>query len=73
MRRGKATEDVRTKVSIETFACIAAEASIRHCHPNEVVREILDSWADREFHRQTLVRERLEREGIAGQHGTPRE
>lgn len=59
-------KDLRVKFTPEAMALVRAEAAVRNCHPNEVVRDIVERWADHKLHVLSLADEDLRRQGYRG-------
>lgn len=55
MNGGIAERDLRAKISAKADQALAAVALARGLDKQEVVREILDQWADRVLHEANLL------------------
>ena len=55
--------DLRTKVVQRTNAVLEAHARARDCDKAEVIREVLDKWAEAEIHVATLIQRMTRSEG----------
>lgn len=58
--------DYRGRISVLADIAIDAKAKATGRERQEIVREILDAWADREVHGATLLQAALIAEGLSG-------
>ncbi|HEU6454128.1 MAG TPA: hypothetical protein VN201_01555 [Roseateles sp.] len=58
--------DFRGRISQLADAAIDAKAKSTGRERQEIVREILDAWADREVHGASLLLEALQSKGLSG-------
>lgn len=61
--------DLRTKVIQQTNAVLEAHARARDIDKAEVMREVLDKWADEQIHVATLIQRLTRSEGGSGEGG----
>jgi hypothetical protein len=61
--------DYRGRISQLADAAIDAKAKATGRERQEIVREILDSWAEREVHGATVLLEALQSKGLSGSVG----
>jgi hypothetical protein len=62
--------DIRAKVTIEADIALEVECAALGKEKSELVREIIQGWAERRIHFATVLGRRLHAEGISG---NPRE
>lgn len=58
--------DYRGRISVLADIAIDAKAKATGRERQEIVREILDLWAEREVHGASLLQAALEAEGLSG-------
>lgn len=58
--------DLRAKVTAETDAVLLVESRITGRDRSEIVREILQEWAQQRIHAAKLLTSLLERDGLLG-------
>ena len=63
------TRDLRAKISVKADQALAAKALARNCDKQDVLREILDRWADEMWHDATLTVRLMSNEGKPGSGG----
>ena len=61
-----ADRDARTKISIEADAVLDAVAKSRGCDRADVLRDVIQRWADEHLHIASLIDLRLRAEGRKG-------
>jgi DNA-binding TFAR19-related protein (PDSD5 family) len=59
-------ELAKLRVSEETAAVLDGEAEANGQHTNELVRAILDEWAEKRVHALRLAHKRLKTRGLGG-------
>lgn len=59
--------DIRAKVGIETDIALEVECLTTGKDKSELVRDILQAWADHRIHAAHLLTRRLKAEGIGGE------
>lgn len=64
-----AERDLRAKISAKADQALAAVAHARGCEKQELVREVLDAWADRVVHEAKVVLRYQASEGEPGRAG----
>ncbi len=64
---GQELVDCRTKVSERVRQVITAHAQARGCDKSEVVREVLEEWAERQRRAATVLKNLEQREGGVGE------
>lgn len=57
---------VPIKIAPETLAILRSESEITGKHLNEVAREVLQAWADRQIHIASVRDKHLKRDGFEG-------
>lgn len=60
---------VPIKVTPETLAILRSESELTGKHQNEIAREVLQAWADRQVHIANMRHKHLTREGFSGIDG----
>ncbi len=65
---GEVLRDLRAKITPHADQVLAAVSMARGCDKQDLVRQILDEWADRVLHESTLVVRLAGREGKSGNH-----
>ena len=60
------TEDIRTKVTVETHSLITALAQVRGVNPEAIAREILEKWAEEQSSMLTVAHHRAKAKGSKG-------
>jgi hypothetical protein len=58
------------KIAPDTLAILRSEAELTGRHQNEVARQILAEWAERQVHVARIRNKHLKREGFAGIDGS---
>jgi hypothetical protein len=61
--------DLRAKISVKADQVLAGVAHARNCDKQELVRAIIDEWADRVLHECTVVASFTRGEGSGGSGG----
>lgn len=61
-----AERDLRAKISARADQVLAGVAHARGCEKQEIVRQILDEWAEKVLHECTVVARFATGEGCAG-------
>lgn len=61
--------DLRAKVTAETDAVLLVESRISGKDRSEIVRDILQEWAQQRIHAAKLLTSLLERDGLLGEDG----
>ena len=64
-----AERDLRAKISARADQVLAGIAHARGCEKQEIVRQILDEWADKVLHECTVVHQFATGEGCKGRAG----
>jgi hypothetical protein len=59
--------DLRTKITPEAEIALEVEAAITGRDKSEIVRELVQEWAERRIHAATVLADRLRREGHNGE------
>lgn len=58
--------DYRGRISVLADIAIDAKAKATGRERQEIVREVLDAWAEQEVHAASLLQEALSAEGLSG-------
>lgn len=58
------------KIAPDTLAILRSEAELTGKHQNEVARQVLKEWADRQVHIASMRDKHLKREGFEGIAGS---
>lgn len=61
---------VPIKLTPETIAILRSESELTGKHLNEIAREVLQAWADRQIHIANMRHKFLTREGFEGIDGS---
>jgi len=64
-----AERDLRAKISAKADQVLAGVAHARGCEKQELVRAVLDEWADKILHECTVVARFATGEGCSGKGG----
>jgi hypothetical protein len=64
-----AERDLRAKISSKADQVLAGVAHARGCDKQDVLREVLDEWADKVLHECSVVARFATGEGSAGRSG----
>ena len=64
-----AERDLRAKISAKADQVLAGVAHARGCEKQELIRTILDEWADKVLHECTVVARFARGEGCEGRGG----
>lgn len=60
---------VPIKVTVKTLTYLRAEAEITGRHQNDIAREVLDAWADKQAHATTVRIKHAKRAELDGTDG----
>lgn len=60
--------DLRARVTLRTDAVLEARHRSTGKDKSEIVREVLDAWAEAEIHASNMLQKTLLREGMSGEH-----
>lgn len=61
--------DLRTKINTRTHSALYAESRATGKTIEEIVREVLDPWAEQRIHGATVLQNLLRSEGLLGKDG----